>query len=47
MRIDGVEILQDYLENKLSDQVINLAAVTACKYNLYTKQKYFILPSLT
>ena len=47
MRIDGVEILQDYLENKLSDQVTNLAAVTACKYNLYTKQKCFILPSLT
>ena len=42
MRIDGVEILQDYLENKLSDQVTNLAAVTACIYNLYTKQKYFI-----
>ena len=47
MRIDGVEVLQDYLENKLSDQVTNLAAVTACKYNLYIKQKYFILPSLT
>ena len=45
MRIDGVEILQDYLENKLSDQVTNLAAVTACKYNLYTN--CIILSSLT